>query len=99
MIRMAVGRRTRLGPPALAALWLATAATAAHGQGMCSAPSPQAAAPGVTGMTVDSLDPLVRMSPAELEALYLGGCAGPIPVGPARGRALLSPGSKLAPLL
>ena len=41
-----------------------------------------------------SLDQLLRMSPAELEAIYRQGTAVAIPAGPIRGTALLSPGTR-----
>lgn len=43
-----------------------------------------------------TLDDLVRMSAPQLDALYSGGTAPPIPDGRVRGRAIYFPGTKLA---
>lgn len=63
------------------------------------AASPQGRFPGparpVLG-PIDSLEQLVRMSPAELDRLYRQGAAVPLPVGQARGRTLFRPGTSLA---
>ncbi len=42
---------------------------------------------------------LVRMTPAQLEALYAGAQPGTIPSGKVRGRALLRPGTKIGPAM
>ena len=49
---------------------------------------------GQTPSTATSLDPLLRMSPAELELLYRQGTVVAIPEGPIRGTAILSPGTR-----
>jgi hypothetical protein len=54
----------------------------ARGQGPAPAPS--------TGVTLDAL---LRMSPAEIEALYGQGTAVALPTGRVRGTALLAPGT------
>jgi hypothetical protein len=60
----------------------AMAAGEARGQGPAPAPS--------TGVTLDAL---LRMSPAEIEALYRQGAAAALPTGRVRGTALLAPGT------
>jgi hypothetical protein len=42
---------------------------------------------------------LIRMSCAELNQLYMASPAAPMPQGKVRGRAIISPGSKFAPIL
>jgi hypothetical protein len=46
-----------------------------------------------------SIDDLLRMSPAQLEALYRQGTAAAIPPGRVRGTALLAPGTRRTRLL
>jgi hypothetical protein len=45
---------------------------------------------------IGSIDQLVRLSGPELDALYRGGAAAPVPSGKVRGRAILYPGTRLA---
>jgi hypothetical protein len=57
-------------------------------RGQAPAPAPAQA--------VNSLDQLLRMSPAELEALYRRGTAAAIPPGRIRGTAILAAGTRRA---
>jgi hypothetical protein len=50
------------------------------------------------GPAVTTYD-LIRMSRAELDQLYQASPAAPMPCGKVRGRAIVSPGSRLAPVL
>ncbi len=52
--------------------------------------SPPGAGPGAT------IEQIVRMSPAELEALYGQGVAAALPAGRVRGHALVAPGKRWA---
>lgn len=54
---------------------------------------------GPTPSVAPTLRDLVRMTPGQLDALFAAGVAGPIPSGRLRGRALVRPGSRLAPLI
>ncbi|HWE36801.1 MAG TPA: hypothetical protein VG406_09565 [Isosphaeraceae bacterium] len=46
-----------------------------------------------------TMDRLVRMGPAELEALYRGAGVGAMPAGKVRGRAIVRPGQRIGPTL
>lgn len=65
------------------------AGSAARGQG----PAPE---PGVAGGGILTIDSIVRMSPAELDALYARGVATGAPAGRVRGHALVAPGKRWA---
>jgi len=67
------------------------AGSSARGQGPVQG-SPQTEAPG----TVCSIEQIVRMSPAELDALYAQGVAAAVPAGRVRGHALVAPGKAWA---
>jgi hypothetical protein len=54
---------------------------------------------GQSGMSEITLDELLRMGPADLEALYHRGVATTIPPGRVRGTALLAPGTRRTRLL
>lgn len=76
-----------------ALVWISLTMTAATaGEHAPVLPSPQ----DVTGAGVGSLDELVRMSRCELDRLYRGSRAGPLPEGKVRGRVILCPGTALA---
>jgi hypothetical protein len=81
-----IGRGAVRGLVFLLALACGSMATGeARGQGQAPAPNY-----GVT------LDGLLRMSPAEIEAIYCRGTAVAIPPGRVRGTALLAPGTRRA---
>ncbi|MBX6315415.1 MAG: hypothetical protein IRY99_21265 [Isosphaeraceae bacterium] len=73
-------------------------ATAAGASGPPGPPRPLPSPQGGPAGPIPSLDQLLRKSPAELEALYRQAGLGPIPAGPARGQALLAPGTRLGAL-
>jgi hypothetical protein len=55
-----------------------------------------AAAWGQEAPMVGSIDQIVRMSPAELDALSAGGVAAGVPAGRVKGHALVAPGKRFA---
>lgn len=61
----------------------------ASGQGPVIPPAPE-------GLMVRTLDDLVRLDPAALEALYRQSPPAPIPSGPVTGRPVIRPGSMVA---
>ena len=70
-----------LGCALALAIWIGPPAAARHGQ---TVPAPAAV----------TLDQLLQMSPAELDAIYRQGTAVAIPEGRIRGTAILSPGTR-----
>ncbi|MDR3637592.1 MAG: hypothetical protein P4L84_27550 [Isosphaeraceae bacterium] len=71
------------------------AGTDARGQ----EPAQGASAPGVpevVGGSVWSIEQIVRMSPAELDALYAQGVVAAVPAGRVKGHALVAPGKPWA---
>jgi hypothetical protein len=56
------------------------------------APSP----PAITIPSIGGLEDLVRLSPAQLDALYANGTATAIPAGKVKGRAIYFPGTSMA---
>jgi hypothetical protein len=76
--------------------WRAVAALeAALAFGILAPPAAQAQAPD----RPITLERLLQMSPAEIEAIYRQGSATTIPEGPIRGTALLAPGTRRARFL
>src|SRR5690606_2988316 len=55
--------------------------------------------PTAQAQGIVSADQLVRMTPEQLSVLYRSAPAAPIPSGRMSGRALVQPGSRLAPAL
>ena len=87
--RRMAGRGSAIGLLVAAAIGLgATGAEAGQGP----RPSPQ----GTAGPVVRSLDDLVRLCPADLEALYRASPPAPIPGGKVTGRPVIKPGSAMA---
>lgn len=78
--------------------WLAIALSAVvlgraevvRGQSM----NPVETAPSAQSESVTSVEQLLRMSPEQLECLYRGSAAAPLPAGRVKGRAILKPGTR-----
>ena len=83
------GWRRGLSAAALTLAATAALSTFATAQGV--RPSPQAPT-----MPTTSVDQLLRLSPPELDALYLQAAPGPIPAGRVKGRTIPYPGTRLA---